>query len=381
MPTNALIFLLPLTLSLSLTGCGTSTSQTAPCSSGAGSISSSGPEFLYGAPNTALLNLFLTATINANTGGFSSVSFTGLPLLASLGMIAVDAQFLYISAPLLTGNGAQIFGYSISPTNGAITPIVGSPFSVGPGAFPEGLATVPKTYILYAADADRIDAFTVDSVSGVPTAIPGSPFASGSNQQLVVDPSGKFLYASDDDPPGGVLAFTIDAAGALSAVPGSPFTIPGGASANSQPYGIVDTGSFVYTGLTAANQIGAFSIDSATGALTAVPGSPFPAGNDPTVLALANNFLYVVNEQDGSISGYSINPTSGVLTPVPGSPFTVGGSTLTVDVSGTYLYVSTLDGLQGYNIGPSGALTCGVARVGTDGSQLLTVVQVPSLAE
>lgn len=44
-------------------------------------------------------------------------------------------------------------------------------------------------------------------------------------------------------------------------------------------------------------------IDSASGALTPVSGSPFPAGNHPAVLAVANNFLYVVNEQDGSIPG------------------------------------------------------------------------------
>jgi 6-phosphogluconolactonase len=367
---------LPLTLTLALAGCGSgglpvvcNANSDTPCPS-----PQTGPEVLYGFPQAAFLNTSVAATINPNTGGFSSVSIGTGPFGTS-GMAAVNAQFLYVSF-----GDPQLFGYSINPTNGALTPLAGSPFSFPSGVALDGLATAPNSQFLYAADATgRIDAFSVDSVTGVPTAITGSPFASGTNFQLVVDPSGKFLYASDDDLPGGILAFTIAPSGTLTPMSGSPFAIPGQTVANGEPYGIVAAGGLVYAALTAANQIAAFSIDSGTGALTPVPGSPFSAGDDPAVLTLTNNFLYAANWTDNSISGYSINPSSGALTPVPGSPFGFDSATLAADLSGKYLYVSTSLGIVGCDINSAtGALTPGAAAVSNDGSLLLTIVQLPS---
>jgi 6-phosphogluconolactonase (cycloisomerase 2 family) len=176
-----------------------------------------------------------------------------------------------------------------------------------------------RAQVLYVADAGNIDALKADA-NGVLSAVIGSPFPAGTNFCLTVDPQDRYVLASDDTPPGSVLAFTIDAnTGALSAVAGSPFaTIPGYVG-TTQPSGIVvdSTGSFVYTGLLTTGQIAAFSIVPTTGALNPVPGSPFAAGNRPIALATVNNFLYVSNAQDFTVSGYSINPTTGVLTRFP----------------------------------------------------------------
>jgi len=343
-------------------------------------------EMLYGFPETMLLNSSVTATINPTTGGFSAQSIAPVPVLASGGMVALNAQFLYVSNNFIDGlphNGSQILAYGINQDNGTLAEIAGSPFSFPLTGSIQGLAAAPNGRFLYGADATgSIDAFGVDSATGVPTAIPGSPFASGMNFQLVVDPSGKFLYASDDDSSGRVLAFTIDPTGTLTPVPGSPFTIPSPTTVpDSEPYGIVDTGSFVYVALSAANQIAAFSIDRETGALTPVPGSPFPAGEGPAVLLLTNNFLYAVNWAGGNISGYSIDSSSGALTPVPGSPFGSNSVTLAADPSGKYLYAGQLDGIQSYNIDSlTGALTLGSANLDNDGSFWMTTVQLPSPA-
>lgn len=367
------LFVLP-AFSLALAACAGNGAN--PCTGGSCS-GPAGTEVLYGVPAQALLNTSVAATVDLSTGGFSSTSITVMPFLSSGGIAAVGTQFGYVSGP-----DGQIFGYSINQTTCALTPLPGSPFSLGPGAAPEGLASAPNGHFLYVADAGRIDAFGVDSVTGALTVITGSPFASGTNQQLVVDQSGKFLYASDDDPPGGVLAFTIGPTGALAAVPGSPFTIAGQTSPNSQPLGIVDTGSFVYAGLTADNQIAAFSVDTESGALTPVPGSPFSAGKSPADLALANKFLYAANWQDSTISAYSIDPTSGALTLVPGSPFATSGEEIAGDPSGKYLYVSTGVGLGDYDIDPeTGALSQGVAGLSNDGVLWLTFVQLPLTAE
>jgi 6-phosphogluconolactonase len=71
-----------------------------------------------------------------------------------------------------------------------------------------------------------------------------------------------------------------------------------------------------------------------------VPGSPFPAGNNPISLATVNNFLYVSNFKDGTISGYSINPINGALTALAGSPFAIHGGPLVASPLGGFLYTT-----------------------------------------
>jgi len=195
---------------------------------------------------------------------------------------------------------------------------------------------------------------------------------------LAVDPSGKFLYASDYDAPGGVFAFLIHPDGTLSAVPGSPFKVPGPKGSNYQPVGIVDTGRYVYVVLSNSNRIAAFSIDCKSGALKPVPGSPFAACNALVFLARTGSYLYTENQLDGTISGYRIDEKPGALTQVPGSPFDAAGSTLAIENTGKYLYLSSGRGVQGYNIDQeTGALTTGVGVHGNDGSLWLTIVEFP----
>jgi|HubBroStandDraft_5_1064220.scaffolds.fasta_scaffold03105_4 6-phosphogluconolactonase (cycloisomerase 2 family) len=377
-------YVLPLTLMLALcelTSAATGVGDAARA--GRDACHQNGGEVLYGFASSRL-NISETATIDLCTGGFYS-SFGGpVPFFANSFAVATQARFLYISNSFIDGganNGSQIFVYSIDPANGTINQIEGSPFFLFPPPISiQGLATTPDGQFLYGADdSGNIFAFSLDNVTGVPTSLPGSPFASGPNSQLAVDPSGKFLYATSDDAIGTVLAFGIDSTGALSPLPGSPFPInPTSVALNPEPYGIVDTGSFVYVALSGTNQVAAFSVDRETGVLTHVPGSPFTAGNAASLFAITNNFLYVVNAADGTVSAYTINPASGALTPVPGSPFGSGGGTLAIDPSGKYLYLGTYKGVQSYNINSAtGALTLGSGTLGEQGVLWLTIVGRP----
>jgi 6-phosphogluconolactonase (cycloisomerase 2 family) len=207
---------------------------------------------LYATTSAANPNQILALSIDPATGALGAATSISGPA-NSLGLTAVNGQFLYASDT----SSAQVFGYAIDPTTGALSTLAGSPFT-GVGSSPAGLGAAPgsATGFLYAADGNRIDAFSVSPSSGLPNPVTGSPFLSGGNVWLAVDPFGKYLYSSDQDAPGGVLAFTIDSAGALNMVAGSPFTIPGQTASNSLPAGIVDTGTFVYVGLSATNQIG-----------------------------------------------------------------------------------------------------------------------------
>jgi 6-phosphogluconolactonase (cycloisomerase 2 family) len=383
MPSSALrtpaSFFVVVALSFALTSCGINTrvicpaSSGATCQCGAGTEAcpiSPGPEFLYATTNGSQILAF---SIDQNSGALTALA-SALGPSASLGLAAVNNQFLYASDPF----NAQLAGFSINQTTGTLTALAASPFSTGPFSVPTGLASPAGTSLLYAADAGKVDAFTVNA-TGTPTTLLGSPFPSGSNLFLAVDPAGKFLYSSDDDPPGGIFAFTIDSTGALAAVPLSPFTIPGQTVLNSQPSGIVDTGSYVYAALSQTNQIAAFSIMSNTGALVPVSNSPFSAGDTPTTLVFASGFLYAINSLDGTISGYSVDSNSGVLTPLSSSPFAIIGSSMATASFGQYLYVAGPTGIQAFGINStSGALApLNGSPFPAAPAMLLTVVQIP----
>jgi len=88
------------------------------------------------------------------------------------------------------------------------------------------------------------------------------------------------------------------------------------------------TGKFLYlTNFNISNLTG-YTINAATGALTAISGSPFPTATVPGGLAVdpTGKFLYVTNGGVSSVSGYTINATTGALTNISGSPFAAGSA-------------------------------------------------------
>jgi 6-phosphogluconolactonase len=155
-----------------------------------------------------------------------------------------------------------------------------------------------------------------------------------------------FAYAANNGS-GTVSAFGIDTVtGALAAVSGSPF------AAGSGPWCVtVDPADrFLYSANAGANTLSAFTIHPSTGALTAVTGSPFAAGTNPRSVAVdpSGKFLYAANYGSGTVSGFTIDAVSGALTPVEGSPFSLsvgntGPSFLLVHPSGTFLHVVNSD--------------------------------------
>lgn len=87
----------------------------------------------------------------------------------------------------------------------------------------------------------------------------------------------------------------------------------------------------------------AFQVDPATGALSVVPGSPFPAGIQVTTVATdpAGRFVYASSYSNGSaktLYAFSVDPTTGLLTPLLNSPFPGGGDTIVIDPTGRFLY-------------------------------------------
>ena len=94
-------------------------------------------------------------------------------------------------------NSDNVSAYSIYPTTGALTALIGSPFAAGDGSF--SVTVDPSGKFAYVANhlSDNVSAYSINSTTGALTAISGSPFAAGGGPHSVtVDPSGKFAYVA-----------------------------------------------------------------------------------------------------------------------------------------------------------------------------------------
>src|SRR6476620_8093089 len=77
---------------------------------------------------------------------------------------------------------------------------------------------------------------------------------------------------------------------------------------------------FAYVANTGSNSVSVYHVDSATGVLSQVVGSPFPAGSVPNSIAIdpLGRFAYVANYGSNDISAYAIDRKTGGLTPIAG---------------------------------------------------------------
>jgi len=140
------------------------------------------------------------------------------------------------------------------------------------------------------------------------------------------DPAGAHLYVAGGNQ---IFAFAVNSSsGALTAVSGSPFTNPGA----SNFVAVEPLGRYLYSSVSSSNEIAAFSINS-DGALQPLAKPTFPAGQMPQGIAFdpSGLYLYVANSGDGTIGSYTIDSAAGTLTPV--SAPTVGTRPVSLAVS------------------------------------------------
>ncbi len=302
--------------------------------------------------------------IGAN-GSLTVVS--GSPFAAGNGAGAValtpDGRRLYVSNTAAN----TISGFAID-ANGALAPLPGSPFAA-PGG-PRGVAVSPDGRHLYVANsgADTISGFAIGA-NGALTGVPNSPFGAGDNPVgIAVSPGGGHLYATNQTA-STISGFAIASNGSLSALAGPPPTT------SEPPAGIGFTpgGDRLYVAGTRSDLLDAqgfvFGFDvGAGGALTAVPSSPFAAGDGTNAIAVSPNGLHVVatNDVSNDLSSFAIG-ADGSLTETTGSPIATAtrprGVAITPDGRG--VYVSGDDGnllfpamrVSGFGVGAGGAFT------------------------
>jgi 6-phosphogluconolactonase len=318
-------------------------------------------EFLYATDASSSVAGF---TVDATTGALAPLTPTPFPVGPAPTAVAVDptGRFLYITHA--SGDDVLpdlVAGFTVDATTGVLTPIAGSPFAVGNG--PVALAIDPRGRFLYVANSgsNNVSGFVIDEATGALTATPGSPVTVGDNPiSLAVDPAGELLYIAslefEDD--GSISGFRIDATtGALSAIPGSPFAIPRGA----QAIAIDPSSRFVYVTHIFSNDVSRYAIDATTGTLT--PGIPVTTRDGPLAMLLTRGtgpvtfiprFIYAANADSNDVSGQSIDPETGALSPVSDTSFPAedGPTSVVADPSSRFLYVANQfsNGLSAYAI-------------------------------
>jgi YVTN family beta-propeller protein len=190
-------------------------------------------------------------------------------------------------------------------------------------------------------------------------------------------PGNAFVYTANAAG-NSISAFANDGTGALTPVPGSPFTVPG------QPFGIAATpnNQFLYVTSFQNNQISSFSISQASGVLTPLTCPTIPTTDvQPVKIAInpAGTLLYTAN-QVGSVTGFSINATTGCLTAISTTPTDTVARGITIDQSGQFVYVVTGGGgIDAFQIGATGTLTrLALAGFDSGSGTMLAVKAVPT---
>jgi 6-phosphogluconolactonase (cycloisomerase 2 family) len=264
-------------------------------------------------------------SIDRTTGTLTAI--TGSPwtvpgALSTADDVATDpaGRFLFVGSE----SGPYIWVYQIDSTSGALTATAGSPFTAGIVLVADILAVDASGKYLYVGQTDPtqgVPGFSIDQTTGALTALAGSPFALGV-AQLHASPTAEFLLGTAEIQDGHVGAtdphisvFSINTStGVPTAVSGSPFLT----SAAPFDFTISPTGGFVYTveqvaGVDAPME--GFQLNTSTGALSNIgtfSGVPTAEGCRFDQSGL---YLFCIDTLFGGTLTVNVaNPTTGVLT-------------------------------------------------------------------
>ena len=315
----------------------------------------------------------VTMSINSTSGAmnFASTTTIGGPGTTAESLtMDPRGHFLYVADP----NIDVLHVLSINPNTGATTPVTGSPFSfpsIGQIAQIAASPAGPFVFVYDQANA-QLDGLSVDGVSGMPTLLASGPVAVAGSVNMNVypamrfDPSGQHLYVGEVS---GFEGFAISDAGALTAVPGSPFSPPNG---DDFQVAIDPSNQFLYAGYYDFNlntgTLASYRI-APSGALTLLSTETAPSTDEDgglgflggaSPLKVAPAFAYTADRTGNDLTLFSVNATSGALSALSSSP--LKGTTTPIaaatDPFGQFVFTLDQGGLEVYTEDPfAGSLT------------------------
>ncbi len=258
-------------------------------------------------------------------------------------------DYLYVG----NGNNTYIAGFSVG-TTGALSVLNGSPYNNGVAA--QSLAITPTNTFMYVATTNGIYCYLINSDGSITVQNSGNAVA----QDVVatamqVDSTGSYLLAAGVGISRAAQAIGIyqinTSTGLLTALTGSPLALYTGKASTAtvvSPTGMLITpnNSYVYVSLQALGvqvlTLGTGGALSTGSAPTFLP--PLSTSSSPADYGLASDpnskFLFVAEINTG-LRVFSIG-TSGTLNEISGSPYATGtGPTgVALDPTGSYVYVA-----------------------------------------
>jgi hypothetical protein len=277
------------------------------------------------------------------SNGVLTVQNNGSPVVQDViaTQLAVDSTGTYLlAAGLNSSTTAQGIGiYQIASGTGLLTALKGSPLSLYTGnastpavTTPTGLLITPNNQLVYVSLGSLgVQVLTLGSggalsAGNAPTILPPSGTSSSpADYGLASDPNSHFLFVAELNT--GLRVLSIGTNGALTEIKGSPYGVGAG------PTGLIldPTGAYVYVTNKGSNTISAFTLNSSSGQLTAISGSPFNSGGQ-LPLAFANDnskkYLAVINSGSNGSNGNNDLQLFTYSTSTPGA-LTAGSSAST----------------------------------------------------
>lgn len=251
-------------------------------------------------------------SVNPTTGALAALPFSPIGLPAGVYQtIAVHPS----GSPLVVGDGSNGRSASYVITATMATAAADSPFSTGTSSsFSSVFSRDGNFFYTGGNGVNNFAGFSVNVVTGVLTALAGSPFDSGGTLPVgyATDSQGRLFLANHVD--NQLRAFTT-ASGIPSAVTGNPFTsglleaVDGVLSPNEKFYVVADR---------RGDQVGSYQI-AGTGAETTLTSVNLPVGaggrfTDALVFNSAGTFVFTANGFSRNITTYGFNSTTGALT-------------------------------------------------------------------
>src|SRR6195256_698006 len=331
---------------------GSLTPIAAPFSTGSsgplGLTVSPGAPLLYVADHDSDIVVVLGIRPDGTVFNESSIRTRGAALSIALASgnapVTYSPKFVYES----NGTSNDIWGYRVTSATGSLAALGSSPFATG--ASPQVVVSDLRGTFVFTANAgsNNVSAYAINSQTGALVPASGSPYAAGTQPSAVaVDNNAHYVYVTNSAS-NTISGYSVGPSGALTPVPGSPF-----AASGTGPRALVidPRGKFVYVGNAQSNTVSIFQIDARTGALQNI--AAVSAGPLPVAVAINRDgkYLYVL-DMFGAVPAFAIDSVTGELLAVPGSPFGGSGTpnVMVVDPPGKRLYVGDVSTVVGYRI-------------------------------
>ncbi len=263
---------------------------------------------------------------------FAAVSFaidaTGRLSLIGSGPLADSMAYI---APDRTGN--YLLGASYGDSKFAVNPIgadgiVGAPQQVEPSA-PNAHAIITdptnRFVLVTSLGGGLIHQLKLDPATGrlTPNDPATAPIPAGSGpRHLVFSPDARFVYVLGElDAKIHVLPWDAQS-GTLGAVIQSIPTAPAGFTGKlwSADIHLTPNGRFLYSTERGSNTLAAFSVDAATGRLTALGTTPTETQPRGFAIDPTGRYLLAVGQLSNRMTSYAIDQATGALTAVANLP-------------------------------------------------------------